>query len=665
MKQVSIRVSMLRNMLMLVGLFSLAVLATTVLGAQQIAQRVAQGLISQTITLAESRVQGFIQPFQRNLQMVGQWVQKGAVTSLDAKSAATLLTPLLDQYPQLSSVVLADDLGRSLQVGRQGEGYGQWIYDNESAPGSLRRRAWQDSYDQFEEFIESETYDARTRPWFYRGNSGQIQWTDPYAFFSTNSPGMTISLRTQAPSGDGHVVALDILLDEIDRFTQQLRPGRDGMILMTDGQGQIIGLPDHPRFADPQQRNDAFLKHPGELNWQLAADATRAFQPGADGRVQTVPIHFDSEGTRWWGQGKWISIGGNARLWVGALIPESRLLQSVHRLRIWIVTATVLVTILAILQAMHMSNRYGDPIRTLAQESFRISRGDLDSEVSVQSQLVEVNSLAQAHNKMRLGLKVLLKLEDDLLAARQIQQSTLPEVIAQPAGFDIAARGRPAEATGGDTYDAIGLKQSAAKNAPQVVTEQPDEVILVLADASGHGVGPALAVTQVRAMVRMAARTANRLGTMVGQLNHQLHGDLRAGRFITCWIGHIDAQQRELEYFSAGQAPILHYQASSRQCVRLGANSPPFGIVESLGEIEIQRLQLPRGDIVVVASDGVFDARDPEGELYGVSRVEKLVATHADATAQALIDALFIDLAEHSAFHKNVDDQTALIVKSV
>lgn len=665
MKQVSIRVSMLRNMLMLVGLFSLAILATTVFGAQRIAQTVAQGLISQTITLAETRVQGFIQPFQRNLEVVGQWVANGALSSRDARAAATLLTPLLTQYPHLSSVVLADDQGRSIQVGRQDEGYGQWIYDNTLAPGSLTRRTWRGAYDQHEEFIEAETYDARTRPWFYRGNSGQIQWTDPYAFFSTNSPGMTISLRTQTPDGSGQVVALDILLDEIDRFTRQLRPGQDGMMLMTDGQGQIIGLPDHPQFADPEERNSAFLKHPGELNWQLAADATRAFQPGADGRVQTVPVQFDSEGMRWWGQGKWISIGGNARLWVGALIPESRLLRNVHRLRIWIVTATVLFTALAIFQAMRMSNRYGDPIRTLARESFRISRGDLDSEVSVQSQLVEVNSLAQAHNKMRLGLKVLLKLEDDLLAARQIQQSTLPDIIAQPSGFDVAARGRPAEATGGDTYDAIGIKANKNGGPPQVVTEEPDEAILLLADASGHGVGPALAVTQVRAMVRMAARTANRLGTMVGQLNHQLHSDLRAGRFITCWIGHVDARRRELEYFSAGQAPIIHYQANLRRCARLGANSPPFGIMENLDNVDIQRLPLPQGDILLIASDGVFDARDPDGGLYGVARAEALVAAHADATAQELIDTLFVDLAEHSAFNKNVDDQTALVVKSI
>src|SRR5262249_21325801 len=149
-----------------------------------------------------------------------------------------------------------------------------------------------------------------------------------------------------------------------------------------------------------------------------------------------------------------------------------------------------------------LARRYSRPIGALVKESERISRGNLEPGPAVRSSIREVHQLADAHDRMRRSLTTLLKLEGDLQVARRIQQDTLPEQIPSLAGFDIDAWNEPADETGGDTYDVIGYRRGETGLA--LTSAGAERAVLLLADASGHGIGPALSVTQVRAMLRMA-----------------------------------------------------------------------------------------------------------------------------------------------------------------
>src|SRR6185369_12031341 len=133
-------------------------------------------------------------------------------------------------------------------------------------------------------------------------------------------------------------------------------------------------------------------------------------------------------------------------------------------------------------------------------------------------------------------------------------------------GYEVAGWSRPATQTGGDTFDVIPV---------------PGGCVLLLGDATGHGVGPALSVTQVRAMLRMAMRLGAGVDDAFRHMNDQLEQDLSSNRFVTCFLGKVDTEAHTLAYPSGGQGPILHRSAASGEWTRIEPTAMPLGILPS------------------------------------------------------------------------------------
>ncbi len=247
-----------------------------------------------------------------------------------------------------------------------------------------------------------------------------------------------------------------------------------------------------------------------------------------------------------------------------------------------------------------------------------------------------------------------LKLERDLELARQIQQSSFPASLPVVPGFEIAAWNQPADQTGGDVYDVI-VRDAASPH---------HRLVLLMADAAGHGVGPALSVTQLCSMLRMAVRLGVELPRVVQQTNLQLCADLPPGRFITAWMGELDPHAAVLHSFSAGQAPLLHYQAASRTVTSFSADTVPLGLVDfSDSNIQPHRIILEQGDIFAVVSDGVFEASNNAQERFGTKRIAECLHAHHHADAGEIMRQLR-EAVNHFTQHQPAqDDQTVLIIK--
>jgi phosphoserine phosphatase len=264
---------------------------------------------------------------------------------------------------------------------------------------------------------------------------------------------------------------------------------------------------------------------------------------------------------------------------------------------------------------------------------------------------------------MRLSLKTLLKLESDLQVARRIQQDTLPEQIPVVPGFDIDAWNEPAEETGGDTYDVIGYRRVPGEAGPRLSQGEAERAVLLLADATGHGIGPALSVTQVRAMLRMAIRVGEDLPAIIRHLNAQLCADLSDGRFISAWLGELDAKEGTLTGFSCGQGPLLYYRAAKETTEVLETDAVPLGCFEDL-EVNVRApLRMESGDIFVALSDGVIEAENPDGERFGTRRVIDLIARHRKDSAPELMATLREALTAFTGPTPADDDRTVVIVK--
>ena len=678
-RSVSIRRSLLVNLVLVIVLLSAAIIATTVFASRRVVRTLSEALITRTIDQAEARLEQFFAPVVGGLAVARSWGESGLLDLEQPDDLNALLVPIMKEYPQVSSVMVADGRGREHMVLRIGHA---WLTRQTRRDEWGTRTHWFEWTDDRPEPIESwkeVDYDPRVRPWYIGANEARhreaapgaaapdrlMHWTEPYIFFTTKDPGITASVTFEAAAGADepvdHVIGFDVLLNDITTFTIGLHPSENGFAFVITEAGELIGLPRHERFRDPEARRAAMLKRPRDVDIPVVQAGTQAYweqPPESRGAYR-----FTVDGERWWGGARPFRLGADRVLLIAVGVPESDLLGSLARMRIWIILITLGVLAGAILRAAALARRYSRPIEILVEESERISRGDLDPGRAIESGVTEVRRLAEAHERMRLGLQSLMKLERDLQLARQIQQRTFPNRLPSLKGFGIDAWSEPADRTGGDTYDVVGY-QSAPAGTPIVLSaEHADRAVLLLADATGHGIGPALSVTQVRAMLRMAVRSGESIAMIARHMNDQLCADLPEGRFITAWLGELNATDHTLTSFSAGQAPLLHYHADGGTVDVLAADNLPLGLSEDFKVKIGAPIAMKPGDIFAVISDGIFEATDAAGTQFGNERTIEVITTHHHASPKKILTALREAVDRFTAGAPAADDRTAVIIK--
>ncbi len=261
------------------------------------------------------------------------------------------------------------------------------------------------------------------------------------------------------------------------------------------------------------------------------------------------------------------------------------------------------------------------------------------------------HQLAVAIERSRLQMLALEKerLDRELAVAREIQIATLPAEVPRLAGYDLAGVSRPAEATGGDTYDLVPL--------------EGDRIILLLGDATGHGIGPALSVTQVRSMLRVAVRLDADLDAAFRQINDQLAEDLDDARFVTAFIGVLEGDAHRVRFHSGGQGPIMHFRSADDAFEWQPATTTPMGFMRAATTPPARIIDLAPGDILGLLTDGVFEAEDTAGEMFGTARVEGLVRRHAGGSMKQLAREILLAVDEYAGEAPQADDITIVLVQ--
>jgi anti-sigma regulatory factor (Ser/Thr protein kinase) len=188
-------------------------------------------------------------------------------------------------------------------------------------------------------------------------------------------------------------------------------------------------------------------------------------------------------------------------------------------------------------------------------------------------------------------------------------------------------------------------------------------VLIVLGDATGHGLAPALSVTQMQAMLRMAFRLGANLETAFREVNNQLSEALADDRFITAFVGLLNVATNRLRFHSGGQAPILHFEAASRVCARHNPTSFPLAAMPLTKLRPAMELELAPGDILVLLSDGFYEYHDARNEQFGEERVEAILTQHHGKTMAQLSEILFDAVAAFARGAPQDDDMTVVLVK--
>ncbi len=241
------------------------------------------------------------------------------------------------------------------------------------------------------------------------------------------------------------------------------------------------------------------------------------------------------------------------------------------------------------------------------------------------------------------------QLERDLALARDIQQRLLPTQEPEVQGYDIAGWNKPADETGGDCYDYVPLKNG--------------RLGVLMADVTGHGVGPALIAAECRALVRALASVSADPFEILARANELIHPDLDSGRFVTTFFGALDPVEHRVDYLSAGHGPLLHYHHASGVTREIAATTFPMGILSELETGHAPPIALRRGDMLVLVTDGFFEWANLKGEQFGTKRLADLIHTHRNLPAADIIARLHTSVTTFGQNTPQNDDLTAVIIK--
>ncbi len=252
--------------------------------------------------------------------------------------------------------------------------------------------------------------------------------------------------------------------------------------------------------------------------------------------------------------------------------------------------------------------------------------------------------------KKRLRDKEQERIERDLALAREIQMGALPKEIPELAGYELAAWSGPADKTGGDIYDLIPLDRH--------------RIALLMADATGHGIAPALSVTQMQSMFRIGLLLGSHLDQVMSTINTQLNQNLPPNRFITAFGGILDGCKNRIYYHSWGQAPLLHYHAALDQIQWLKASAIPMGILADVPMEGPVCCEMHPGDLFAVISDGFFEYQNRTGEQFGAERVGAWVRTvHPNHVDQRSVESLRQKVQGFAAGAPQEDDMTLILIR--
>ena len=259
-----------------------------------------------------------------------------------------------------------------------------------------------------------------------------------------------------------------------------------------------------------------------------------------------------------------------------------------------------------------------------------------------------IAALAEAQTRQKLEM-----IEHDLQIARSIQMGLLPRTPPKVPGYDIAGWSQPADQTGGDYYDWLELPGG--------------RVIVTIADASGHGIGPALLIAACRAYFRAIAAHDDPLERICAQVNALIARDIAdAGRFITAAVALLEPDKHRLGLYSAGHAPLYLYSAANDEVKSFDADQPPLGVnlgYDGDSETCARVIPLAPGDALVLVTDGLFECTNLAGEQLGPRRLAESIRRHHAATASAMIRRLHEDVCAFSDGVAQSDDRTVVVIR--
>jgi sigma-B regulation protein RsbU (phosphoserine phosphatase) len=279
----------------------------------------------------------------------------------------------------------------------------------------------------------------------------------------------------------------------------------------------------------------------------------------------------------------------------------------------------------------------------------RVSKGDLSKLVPVATN-DEFGFIAGHTNAMINGLRHRIQLLTALKLAEEVQQNLLPQKPPSLAGLDIAGTTKYCDETGGDYYDYLALSKGSLG--------------VIVADVSEHGVGAALLMTTARALIRQRAAMTGDIARIVTDVNRELNKDIKeTGRFMTMFLLEIDVSSKMLRWVRAGHDPAILYHPREDTFDELAGEGMALGVDRKIEFQEFSRQGWTAGSVIFLGTDGIREALNREGEMFGLDRLRQAIRKNVSKSAESIQKAIIDELSIFRGDAPQQDDMTVVVVK--
>lgn len=521
-----------------------------------------------------------------------------------------------------------------------------------------------------------ETYDPRQRSWYELAKeAGELVWAPPLIDAPTGQLVLTAAMPVYDAAGSfAGVTAIDVqILSVLSRLQAQLQVDEKAegfLIRLEDVNGGVFrpgsseGEPGITIVAHSGFRAEGKTWDTDVIPEMLMGDDAKSLNALLDGLVSTrdglLRMPYQGQDSVWvYGQ---LQRLGATLLYI---VPYSDIENMAEQAQSFIREATaeqiqiagvasIFLIILVGVLAITASRSVTGPLRELARMASRLARGDFDTQAPDYGR-DEIGDVANAFNAMVPQLRENMSVRQSMVLASEVQQNLLPTHAPSVDGLDIAGRSLYCDDTGGDYFDYLTLPQTGF--GPRIG--------IAVGDVTGHGVPSALTMTTVRALLRSKAHEISSLRALIEDVNIHLTQDSTGGRFVTLVYMVIEPETRNVRWVSAGHDPVIVYEPVSGEFSELAGQDIPLGIQGDWHFREGQRDAWCDGAIMVIATDGVWEARNAQGDMFGKAALQDVIKRHAHRSAETICEAVSQALDVFRGGEAYRDDVTLVVVKYI
>jgi len=292
------------------------------------------------------------------------------------------------------------------------------------------------------------------------------------------------------------------------------------------------------------------------------------------------------------------------------------------------------------------------PVLSVAEGSARVASGDLETRLVPRGRN-EISNLVRSFNQMVEGLRQRDQMRQSLEIAMEVQQNLLPKDDPKFEGLDIAGKSIYCDETGGDYYDFFEFGEY-----------RTGKIGIVLGDVSGHGISSALLMATARAFLRQRAALPGTISQVISDINRQLARDVvDSGSFMSMFYMIIDKTNKSLKWVRAGHDPAIFYDPNTDKISELKGAGMALGVDENWLYEENEKQNLEKGQIIVLGTDGIWEARNPKGEMLGKEPIYTTIRENADLDAKSILNTIVESLAKFQDNLNAEDDVTLVVIK--